>query len=221
MTKLLFGDRVRWELGPLEGGLRDLRPEELPGVERAVPKRVLEFAAGRKLARRLLSELGVTGPDGHAPALPRGADRAPVWPSGVVGTISHSERHCLVAVARAADWRSIGADVELPTALEQKLWELVLRPAERSWIEAQPEARRGVLAKLFFSAKESAYKCQAPLTGRMLEFTDVELAVAGDERAGTFAVRWFDAEVARSVPELEGRWCLDGDALVTAVALGH
>jgi 4'-phosphopantetheinyl transferase EntD len=126
-----------------------------------------------------------------------------------------------VAVARAADWRTLGADVELPTPLEEKLWELVLRPAEHDWIESQPEERRGVLAKLFFSAKESAYKCQAPLTGRLLEFTDVELVLMGDEQTGTFAVRWIDAEVARSVPELEGRWRLNASALVTAVALGH
>ena len=217
----LFGDGVRWELGPLDGGLRDLLPEELPAVERAVPKRIREFASGRKLARRLLLELGLTESDGRAPALPRGADRAPIWPRATVGTISHSGRHCLVAVAHAADWRALGADVELPAPLEEKLWDIVLRPAERTWLEAQSEERRGVLAKLYFSAKESAYKCQAPLTGRLLEFTDVELALAGDGEAGTFVARWIDAEVARSVPVLEGRWRLDEDALVTAVALGH
>jgi 4'-phosphopantetheinyl transferase EntD len=33
--------------------------------------------------------------------IPMGRDRAPVWPEGVVGSISHSDAFCLAAVARS------------------------------------------------------------------------------------------------------------------------
>ena len=61
----------------------------------AVDKRQREFATGRRLAHGLLTELGVGG----GPLLP-GRDRAPIWPDGVVGTISHSRAWCVVAAAR-------------------------------------------------------------------------------------------------------------------------
>src|SRR5215470_6495909 len=58
---------------------QDLLPEEARHVEKAVPKRRLEFAAGRRCARLALARLGL--PPGPILA---GADRAPCWPSEVV-----------------------------------------------------------------------------------------------------------------------------------------
>src|SRR4051812_2128234 len=59
--------------------------EELEVVSRAVAKRKREFALGRMCAHRALSALGVP-----ACGLPMAADRSPVWPSGIVGSITHS-----------------------------------------------------------------------------------------------------------------------------------
>ena len=57
---------------------------EARAVARAVPARRAEFAAGRRAAHRAMERLGV-------PAAPvaMGSDRAPVWPPGVIGSISH------------------------------------------------------------------------------------------------------------------------------------
>src|ERR1700757_4626476 len=68
---------------------RDLLPEEARHVEKAVTKRRLEFAAGRRCARLALARLGAT----PGPILP-GEDRTPRWPSALVGSITHHGAHC-------------------------------------------------------------------------------------------------------------------------------
>jgi 4'-phosphopantetheinyl transferase EntD len=50
----------------------------------SVEKRWREFAAGRSCARKALAA------SGHAPvAVLQGAGREPVWPQGIVGSITH------------------------------------------------------------------------------------------------------------------------------------
>ena len=71
-----------------------LADEESRCVAMAVPKRQQEFLAGRLCAHAALCELGMP-----RMALPSRADRTPAWPDPVVGSITHSERHCAAAVA--------------------------------------------------------------------------------------------------------------------------
>jgi hypothetical protein len=136
------------------------------------------------LARRLLMRLGFN----DAP-LVAGPDRAPMWPAGAVGSISHAGGWCVAAVARAEDVRALGIDIELDTPLDEDAAELVLTPREQAWLTAAPPLERGSLAKRAFCAKEALYKCQYPLTGARLDFGDVELTVARDGSG-------FDARIA-------------------------
>ena len=58
-------------------------------MARAVPQRRREFFAGRLAAHRAMEALG------HLPEpVPMGQDRAPVWPQGLVGSISHGAGAC-------------------------------------------------------------------------------------------------------------------------------
>ncbi|MBN1173619.1 MAG: 4'-phosphopantetheinyl transferase, partial [Micromonosporaceae bacterium] len=61
-------------------------PEEAPLVARAVPRRRAEFTTGRHCARLALASLGV-----EPAAILAGPDRAPRWPAGIVGTITHCD----------------------------------------------------------------------------------------------------------------------------------
>ena len=152
----------------LEG---ELLPQEEAQVARAGDARRLEFRAGRLLARAALAELGIEGF-----ALLAGEDRAPRWPAGTVGSISHTRDWCAVALTRDPRIPALGIDGESARALPERLLERVCTARERDWLHARPAAERPWLSKLFFSAKESFYKCQYPLTGRFLGFADVELA---------------------------------------------
>lgn len=165
-----LGEEARLLVSPLDGTPADLLPAELELIERSVDKRRREVATGRRCARALLGALGFP----EAPLL-RGPDRVPLWPEGATGSISHSDDLCIVAVARSREIPALGVDVEAGTPLEERLWDLVLRPRERAWLAEQPPAEQGRLAKLFFSVKECAYKCQYTLTRRALEFGEVEV----------------------------------------------
>ncbi len=128
------------------------RAELLPG---AVPARLREFAAGRKAAHEAMALLGLT----DLP-IPMGQDRAPVWPEGITGSITHSRTACLAAIMRGDDAQGIGLDLEEDAPLSSDLWETILLPAEQEWLANQPKADRGQHAMLMFCAKEAAYKAQ-------------------------------------------------------------
>lgn len=178
----LLGPGVIVASSPLHGELADLFPEERRVVEHAVISRVREFATGRLLARQLLRRLGYS----DMPLLP-GADRCPVWPAGATGSISHTSDLCVVAVALTSEATAIGIDVEPFAPLESELFPLVFVESESRWLAAQPSSQQPFLARALFSAKECYYKCQYPLTRRVLEFRDVEARVS--VRRGTFTAR--------------------------------
>ena len=192
----------------------ELFPDEAAYVSRAVPRRVQEFAAGRFCARRAMAKLG------HAPApIPAAPDRAPIWPEGLVGSITHAAGHCAAAVARAADgYRGIGLDLEPSSPLPPDILDTVCLPEELAWLQRQPSADRDVLARAIFSAKECAYKVQYRLSGVLLEFHDLRLAL--DMGEGRFV-----AAFARDCPpfamhdEIAGRIRIDRGFIACAAVL--
>ncbi len=180
MTDLAaLGQALRGLLGPGIGiGVADpaapegvLWPQEESATARMVDKRRREFTAGRTAARAAMADLGL--PPAPVPMCP---DRAPLWPEGLTGSIAHCTTACIAAVAPLDQVRSIGLDIEEATPLAPDLWDTVLTPGERSWLDTCPPNDRGLLAKRIFSAKEAVYKAQYPLTGVVLGFEDVEIS---------------------------------------------
>lgn len=153
----------------------ELYPEELAHLAQSVPKRRAEFGTARVCARRALARLGI------APmALVPSPDRSPRWPEGVVGSITHTQGYCAVAVARSAQLQSLGVDAEVDKPLGQDIVEMICTPGERRTVQARD-------AVVYFAAKEAFYKCQYPLTRQFLDFQDVELELSLSAR--TFRVR--------------------------------
>lgn len=160
-----------------------------PGMERAVAKRQIEFVAGRLAAREALRQLGRPGGDW----IGRGADRAPVWPAGFRGAISHSRGLAWSVVARVEDRRGIGIDVEglvSPSAAEA-VSKMVLVPGERPRLAAAGEDERLGLT-LTFAAKECLFKCLYPTVQRMFGFEAAELLWI-DHVEGAFGLRLREA----------------------------
>lgn len=83
----------------------ELYPEEEAVLEGASDHRRREFATVRSCARRALSRLGVE----RGPLVP-GAQRAPVWPSGVVGSLTHCDGYRAAVVGRVSSVISLGID---------------------------------------------------------------------------------------------------------------
>ncbi|MBW2215556.1 MAG: 4'-phosphopantetheinyl transferase superfamily protein [Deltaproteobacteria bacterium] len=90
-------------------------------------------------------------------------------------------------MARVEDVRSIGIDLEPATPLKESLWRRVCTPKEREWLHELPAP--GLTGKILFSAKESVYKCQYPITTNFLGFHAVEVEIGpGDVMSGRYLV---------------------------------
>jgi 4'-phosphopantetheinyl transferase EntD len=143
----------------------------------ALPKRCTEFAAGRSAARAAMAQLGLP-----AAAIAMAPDRAPLWPAGLTGSITHSATACLAAVQRAPGL--IGLDLEPATALDRDLWSITLRAEEQEWLATQSNAP--LLAKLIFSAKEAAYKAQYPRSKTLFGFEVLQITLSADSFTARF-----------------------------------
>lgn len=191
-----------------------LHPDEAAQVEKAVDKRKREFVTGRSLARELLAARGVLA----APLL-NDADRAPMWPSPVVGSISHTHGYCGVVVADRAVYAGLGLDVEQGEPLKPELVRSITREEEREALARLPEARALLHAKAIFSAKEAAYKAQYALSRTFLGFSAmrVDLDLEGGSFRAVFAQPAGNVFVPGDV--LEGRIRLERGLVACGVVI--
>ncbi|HEV7773332.1 MAG TPA: 4'-phosphopantetheinyl transferase superfamily protein [Conexibacter sp.] len=191
----------------------ELSAAEQAAVGRAVARRQQEFTTGRACARLALRRLGV-----DPVAIPSGERGEPVWPDGVVGSITHCRGYRACAVAKADEVLALGVDAEVHEPLPAGVLEQVAFGRERAMCA---DRVAGVhLDRLLFSAKEAVYKVWFPLTRQWLGFEDVELAV--DAQGGTFRARLLVAGpvvAGARLTELRGRWCVEDGLVATAVAL--
>jgi 4'-phosphopantetheinyl transferase EntD len=169
-----------------------LFPEEEQLVARAVDKRKREFAVGRGCARRVLAELGF-----DAVPILSGEKREPLWPPGVLGSITHCHGYAAAVAARAGEVAVLGIDAEPDEPLPDGVLGVVSLPEERAWLDGVPGGGPR-WDRMLFSAKESVYKAWFPLTGRWLGFEDARLTFSPGD--GTF-----QADVLVAPAELDGR----------------
>lgn len=134
-----------------------------------------QSGAARIVARGLLKALGEP-----IAALPRSASGAPVWPSGIVGSMAHDDEVAVATIARSGHVRSLGIDVEPADALPRELVPIVATATERARYNAAVLERR-----ILFCAKEAVFKASYPLCGLFLDFHDIEIDLdAGSARVG-------------------------------------
>lgn len=124
--------------------------------------------AARLVARQLLTRIGVPNY-----TLLKANSGAPIWPRGIVGSLSHDARVAVAAVALQRDYGALGIDIEPAEALPPDLLDLVATPQERAAIHEDPYRGR-----LLFAAKEAVYKAVYPLDQTFLEHHDVQVDFA-------------------------------------------
>jgi 4'-phosphopantetheinyl transferase EntD len=116
-------------------------------------------------------------------------DRQPVWPTGIAGSITHTEGYSAAVVIRRGSVRSVGLDAERIAAVHEGLWPRICAPSELASLRDFPGAQRGERAAVTFAAKEAFYKSQFALTGEWIGFEDVVVDLEGESGAGgTFVV---------------------------------
>lgn len=193
-----------------------LFPEEELIVKSAVAKRRGEFTTARHCARQALTGLGAP-----AGAILTGERGAPLWPDGVVGSITHCDGYRAAVVARLARIASIGVDAEPALPLPAGVLDAVALPDEqveiKELLESAPEVRWD---RLLFSAKESVYKAWFPLTRRFLEFEEARLVF--DPAGGTFTAHLLAGPAragSRTLHTFDGRWLSQDGILLTSVTV--
>lgn len=196
-----------------------LFPVERRHVAAAVAGRRGEFAAGRACARDALAQLGM--PNQPVPAGQKGE---PIWPCGVVGSITHCAGLRASVVAHSSDLITLGIDAEpndrLPSGVP--LCDICV-PDEAHWLDdLSSEAPDATVHwdRLLFCMKETVYKAWYPLTRRWLGFEDAVISI--DPSEGTFQAKllvkgpWVGSGELRS---FSGRWREADGFLLAAIAM--
>ena len=165
------------------------------------PKRQAGFSSGRYCAARAQSMLN------RLPEPILREERAPVWPGGLWGSITHTEE---IAAAVVSTGRSVGIDLEQLGRMHEGLHETL-------FTENELKSLRGYNADadtIMFSAKEAGYKAIFPVGKEFVGFKEAEIDL--DEATQTFKIRYIgEHEPNKALNEGEGRWAITLDHVFT------
>jgi 4'-phosphopantetheinyl transferase EntD len=154
--------------------------EELLVSPRAAAKRRREFLLGRTAAHGAIRSL--LGDSPHP--VRKGASGEPLWPEGLVGSITHSGDTAAAAVGRRREAEGIGIDLEdLSKRVSFQISRKVCTEKELRWVQGTEDpGEKNLRLRMLFSAKESVYKALFPAGRIFLGFQDAELAWEPRER---------------------------------------
>ena len=211
-------------------------PQEESLISRAVEKRRREFTSARHCARVALDKLGMD----PAPIL-RGERGVPLFPRGVVGSLTHCDGYRGAVLGYSMAVRSVGIDAEPHGPLPDGVLDAVSLPAERDWLSTVLSERPAAVLnerpdaagtdihwdRLLFCAKEATYKAWFPLTHRWLGFEDAHITFAlehsgPDGTTGTFHSDLLVPGETMSGPPLtsfDGRWLVDDGLVIAAITV--
>jgi 4'-phosphopantetheinyl transferase EntD len=179
--------------GPVLDNVPPLTNRERVFAGELSASRMREFASGRAYARRALTLLGVVDVD-----LVVGPHRAPLWPPGIVGSITHTLEwgggHVAAAVGRESEFRGVGIDVERDDPLHPTLWPFVLSQGEHCHILTLPARRRAAEAQAIWCAKEAVIKAAR----RIIEPTMLEIAFANGHFVAILGSNCLDGRTNRT-----------------------
>jgi 4'-phosphopantetheinyl transferase EntD len=213
LTKILPPDVACSEqIGKFSGFLLH-EEEEALGLN-AVRKRRQSYTAGRTCARQALRVIG-------APELPilRGQKQEPIWPDGIVGSITHCDGYCAAAIAYNRDFISLGIDAEINEPLPDEVLELVALKPEIDWLRQVPKSLL-CWDKLLFSIKESVYKTWYPVAHCWLGFEQVLVTI--EPETDSFVATVLSPASAQAPPGMlsfQGRYLVEGSLIVTAICI--
>ena len=135
----------------------------------AVEKRKAQAIAARWCAAVAARALKI-----ELTALPLDEAGCPVWPEGMVGSLSHSERKAVAVVSTT--FQKLGVDVEelFDQSKVELLSDTVLTGKEKRSLSADAELARWQVSAIF-SLKEAAYKALFPELRVFIDFHQLEV----------------------------------------------
>lgn len=138
-------------------------------VARSVRKRQAEFYFGRCAARQAMEALGIS-----AFNVAIGASRQPIWPAGVIGSISHTHTYAAAVALRRGECSGVGIDLEHMAGADAAaaLSTTTVDAEELQYLETVTHIwPLSTLLTATFSAKESLFKAAFNAVGRYFDFS--------------------------------------------------
>ncbi|MGK5049773.1 4'-phosphopantetheinyl transferase family protein [Janthinobacterium sp. GB4P2] len=157
-------------------------------VQRSVRSRKSEFFYGRLCAKSALHQYGFLSAQ-----VGIGRSREPVWPSGLVGAITHTKELAAAIALPASVCNGVGLDVEIlsRTSALVGMQDIVASTRELSYLRSQNDLHGlDLLLLLVFSAKESFFKAVFGAVQDYFDFDAIEVVqVNWEDKTITFVVR--------------------------------
>lgn len=184
-------------------------PESL---NKAVTKRRAEYFASRVCVRYALSQLGIEGF-----LLTNDRDRAPIWPQGIIGSLSHTH-HCIsLLLAKATSEKILGVDCEqiMQQQTAEEMQSMIVTAQEMAVLRHSGLPFSTALT-VAFSLKESLYKALFPQLRTFMNFDAAEIisCTANAERVTLRLTQTFAAGFAAG-REFCGRVLLEQDEVLS------
>lgn len=139
-------------------------------LQKAVNKRRAEYLASRYCLQQAMCVLGV-----EQFLLHNDEERAPLWPTGIRGSLSHTHQRICALLTRRDDLLP-GIDCEQIMAEEHasEMVHMIVNPAEKALSE-RLNLSFACAVTAIFSAKESLYKALWPELRRFMDFSAAEV----------------------------------------------
>ena len=139
-------------------------------LAKAAKKRRAGFLAGRFCAKNALFLLGTSNT-----SILIGEQRNPIWPDGIIGSISHSADTAVSVVAEQKNLLGIGIDVEAVVGSNiESIKHMFATKTELELIHSTCCNAEESLTALF-SSKESFFKAAFPSMNRYIDFDSIVL----------------------------------------------
>ena len=151
-------------------------------VASSVRKRQAEFLFGRLAARLALLDLSLQAVD-----IPIGPSREPLWPNGIIGSISHNSRYAAATALRRDLQQGVGIDIErvIDAKTHEALLAIAVDADEQAILKSHACSQwsADTLLTAAFSAKESLFKGAFKAVGHYFDFSAVRVVGWDRERA--------------------------------------
>jgi 4'-phosphopantetheinyl transferase EntD len=209
-----------WVVGVETRGDLDVEifPQEQVAIRAATSRRKREFLTARACAHGALSELGLP-----PSPIAMGSSGQPLWPPGVVGSITHCDGYRACALAHSERAAAVGIDAEPHTELPRGVLGAIARSEERIRLAETLRAAPHIHCdRLLFSAKEAAYKAWFTLTERTLDLEEIAVTIGVAKRLfhASLPVDGRAALLAgKRLSSLSGRWLIHDGLILTTVVL--
>jgi 4'-phosphopantetheinyl transferase EntD len=209
----LFSSRVAMAWADPRAPMPRLIGDEVRALEQVTATRAREFAAGRLAARRAMEMLGHIG----RPVL-QGDDLAPVWPPGLTGSITHSDRDSLAVVTDDPEILALGLALDPVTPLDPACWPICCTMTEMQWLASLGPSQRGHFARLIENAKTAVFKAHHERHAEALDFQQINLRI--DLSSGRFEAT-ICSERTKAEPSIAGSFAILSDSFISAVEIAQ